>query len=353
MGRGEQARPSPSPWEPWPPSQCSHRDDAFLQDRLDRRFDKGRYQALSVLQRHLDAATPITDLTGVFREALGDESLKVVFPVDAGDPPVRQWVDSDGLSNPTEPLGDEVRRGSRVIARVIYDTARVDRRMADTVFTAAATELDNAARRAELAVRLVEVRQSRSRLVGAQHDERRRIERNLHDGAQQRLLALAMQLQAAVVNGNEQGLRDTAAVAIAEARRAVEDLRELANGLRPSVLTDAGLAAALEDLAEHSSASVTVTVSEQRFDAEIEETAWFIASEALANVHKHDRTSRSPPCVRHDVLELAVIDDGCGGAEANGRGLKGLQDRAEAVGGNLRIRSDERGTRIEARLPCG
>lgn len=327
----------------------------FLQDRLDRRFDRRRYDALAVLQRHLDASTPITDLTGVLREALGDEALDVLFPVEDGNPPQRRWIDADGVANDAPPNGDEVRRGTRVIARVVYDTERIDRRLADTVFAAAATELDNAALRAELAVRLVEVRQSRSRLVGAQHDERRRIERNLHDGAQQRLLALAMQLQAAAMNGNDQRLRDAAAVAIDEARRAVEDLRELANGLRPSVLTDGGLSAAFEELGERSTVPVSVTAPDKRFAPEVEETAWFIACEALANVHKHADASQVHIAATEleGVLLLSVSDNGCGGADPSGQGLMGLQDRAEAIGGTLRIRSDHQGTTIDARLPCG
>ena len=298
----------------------------FLQDRLDRRFDRRRYDALAVLQRHLDATTPITDITGVLREALGDESLNVLFPVEAGNPPQRRWVDADRVASDEPSNGDEVRRGTRVIARVVYDECRIDRRLAGSVFAVAATELDNAALRAELAVRLVEVRQSRSRLVGAQHEERRRIERNLHDGAQQRLLALAMQLQAAAMNGNDERLRDAAAMAIDEARRAVEDLRELANGLRPSVLTDGGLSGALEDLAARSTVPVTITAPEQRFTPEVEETAWFIACEALANVHKHADASRVDITahVSEGTLGLTVSDDGRGGADPSGRGLMGL-----------------------------
>ena len=209
---------------------------------------------------------------------------------------------------------------------MVYDECRIDRRLAGSVFAVAATELDNAALRAELAVRLVEVRQSRSRLVGAQHEERRRIERNLHDGAQQRLLALAMQLQAAAMNGNDERLRDAAAMAIDEARRAVEDLRELANGLRPSVLTDGGLSGALEDLAARSTVPVTITAPEQRFTPEVEETAWFIACEALANVHKHADASRVDITahVSEGTLGLTVSDDGRGGADPSGRGLMGL-----------------------------
>ena len=327
----------------------------WLQDRLDRRFDRRRHDALAVLQRHLDAATPITDVTRVLREALGDDSLNVLFPVEDGNPSQPRWVDAEGVANDEPPNGDEVRRGTRVIARVVYDSDQVERRLANAVFAAAATELDNAALRAELAVRLVEVRQSRSRLVGAQHEERRRIERNLHDGAQQRLLALAMQLQAAAMNGNDERLRDAAAVAIAEARRAVEELRELANGLRPSVLADGGLSAALEDLAARSTVPVTIAASDQRFAPEVEETAWFIACEALANVHKHADASQVDITAQMSggALELTVSDNGRGGADPSGRGLMGLHDRVDAMGGSLRICSEHNGTSIEARIPCG
>ena len=164
-----------------------------------------------------------------------------------------------------------------------------------------------------------------------------------------------MQLQAAAINGNDERLRDAAAMAIGEARRAVEDLRSLANGLRPSALSDGGLSGALEDLAARSTVPVTISVPEERFAPEVEETAWFIACEALANVHKHADASQVNITTRvvDDVLELMVTDDGRGGADPSGRGLMGLRDRVEAMGGALRIRSEPSGTTLEARIPCG
>jgi signal transduction histidine kinase len=223
------------------------------------------------------------------------------------------------------------------------------------VFRRAATELDNAGLRALLAVQLVEVQQSRARLAAGQHEERRRIERNLHDGAQQRLLALALQLQAASVNGSEARLREAVVSAVAEARQAVAELRDLANGLRPAVLTDGGLQGAFAELAERAGFAVTVDAELGPLAPDLEETAWFIVCEAVANAQKHGdaRAVGISAHLRNGVLAVAVSDDGCGGADPDGRGLRGLRDRAEAIGGTLVVRSPRSGgTVIEAALPC-
>ncbi len=147
--------------------------------------------------------------------------------------------------------------------------------------------MENARLRAAITLQLVEVRESRARIVEAQLAERRKIERDLHDGAQQRLLGLAMQLRAVELSGDAERMRATVATAVDEVQAAVRDLRELANGLRPAVLIDGGLAAALDDLAARSPVPVQLETTGERFAPEIEETAWFIACEAVANAVKH------------------------------------------------------------------
>ena len=326
-----------------------------LQDRLDRRFDRRRYTALAVLQRHLDAPLPVADVQAVLREALGDDSLEISYPLGTADADTSQWVTGAGLAATRRAASVDVQRGDRVVARVSYDEHMMSADIATAVLRAAATELDNAGLRAALAVQVLEVQRSRARLAVGQHRERHRIERNLHDGAQQRLLALAMQLQAASVNGSEHRLRDAVDSAIPEVRHAVAELRDLANGLRPTVLTDGGLHGALEDLADRSTFPITVIAEVGALAPDLEETAWFIACEAVANAQKHGNATAIDITVhiQDGVLAIAVHDDGRGGANAEGRGLRGLRDRAEAIGGSLVVRSSpSAGTTIEARLPC-
>jgi len=326
-----------------------------LQDQVDRRFDRRRYGALAVLRRHLDAPEPVADIQAVLREALGDDTLAVSYPLEVSDSGIVHWVTGSGLVAEAAASSMEVLRGDRVVARVAHAGQAVDDVIASAVFRKAATELDNAGLRAVLAVQLVEVQQSRARLAAVQHEERHRIERNLHDGAQQRLLALALQLQAASVNGSEARLRDAVVSGVAEVRQAVAELRDLANGLRPTVLTDGGLRGALEDLADRTELAITMDADLGLLAPDLEETAWFIICEAVANAQKHSRaraieiTAR----VRGGVLLVTVSDDGRGGADPDGRGLRGLRDRAEAIGGSLLVHaSPAGGTTVEASLPC-
>ena len=151
----------------------------------------------------------------------------------------------------------------------------------------AAPELDNAGLRAAVAVQLEQVRASRERIAEAQIDERRRIERDLHDGAQQRLLGTAAQMQAALLNGDPERLRAALELGVCESRNAVAELRALANGLHPAVLEDGGLPTALEDLSSRLPVSVAVSDPEQRYPPLVEATLWFVACEAVANATKH------------------------------------------------------------------
>jgi signal transduction histidine kinase len=185
--------------------------------------------------------------------------------------------------------------------------------------------------------------------------ERRRIERDLHDGAQQRLLGLAMQLRAAELSGDGAQTRAALSTGIDELTDAVRELRELAHGLRPAVLEDGGLAAALDDLAARLPVPAQIAAVKERFRPDIEETAWFIVREAVANAVKH----AAPESVvisasrMNGKLRLVIEDDGAGGADPAGRGLRGIADRAEVAGGSLEVRQrDGRGTVVIAELPC-
>ncbi|MDX1510901.1 MAG: HAMP domain-containing protein [Nitriliruptorales bacterium] len=201
-----------------------------------------------------------------------------------------------------------------------------------------------------------EVRASRARIVAASDAERRRVERNIHDGAQQQLTALALHLELL-----RRDLADPAAVsagleaAIERLRESLEQLRELAQGLHPSILTTDGLAPALQQLAARSPVPVRIRASTERFEEAAEATAWFVASEALANMAKYAHaTEATVELVRSDGhVILEVSDDGVGGASPEaGSGLAGLVDRVEAVGGRLVVDSPAgRGTTIRAELP--
>jgi len=232
--------------------------------------------------------------------------------------------------------------------------------------------------RAELKVQLVEVTASRARIVAAAHAERRRIERDLHDGAQQRLVSIGLALRHAqhqlevaaggvtprsggVEGGPGPGGVEVAAVratldgAVAEAGVAIGELRELARGLPPAQL-DSGLAPACEELARRAPLPVSVRMPDRRFDTGVEAAAYFICCEGLTNAVKLAGATRVELIADHDRerLVVQVVDDGIGGAAPRrGTGLTGLADRVAALGGTFQVRSrPDAGTTLVAELPC-
>jgi signal transduction histidine kinase len=321
-----------------------------MQDAVDRRFSRRRYDALRMLRAHVAAPDPTKTVEQVLRDALRDPDLAVSYWV----PDKHVWVTGAGLPAPLPAHALTVHRGGRQVARVSSVTLEAE--LVDAVLREAEPELDNAGLRAAVALQLEDVRASRQRLATAQLDERRRIERDLHDGAQQRLLALAAQFQAALVNGATERLREALTMGVEQSQTAVRELRELANGLHPSMLADGGLAAALDDLASRHQVQIDVAEPDHRYAPRIEATAWFIACEAVSNAVKHAAADRVRVIVERQGAELLVVveDDGLGGADASGSGLRGLADRAEAVGGHLAVLARQpHGTTIRAVLPCG
>ncbi len=210
----------------------------------------------------------------------------------------------------------------------------------------------------ELRARVEAVQTSRARLVEAADAERRRIERDLHDGAQQRIVTLSLNLglARARLSNDPEGAAGLIDEARAEAGRALAELRELARGIHPAVLTDHGLGAALSGLAARSPVPVeTLEVPSERLPAAVESTAYFVVSEALANVAKYARASRATVRVARgpERLIVEVADDGVGGADPGaGTGLRGLNDRVEALDGRLKVLSPAGGgTLVRAELP--
>lgn len=322
-----------------------------LQDAVDRRFSRRRFDAVTRVRAHVTAPRPGVEVDAVLREALGDSTLVVAYWIA----PRAQWATAAGLA--PGPAGGEdlvVSRHDEPVARLRYDPRKSAADLVTAVAQVALPELVSTGLRSALALELVEVQASRSRIATAQLKERQRIERDLHDGAQQRLLALAMQLNAALLNGDTARLREAARAGVDEAQATVRELRELASGLHPAVLTDGGLAAAVDGLAARLPGTLMTDVPEQRYAPAVEGTAWFIVCEAVTNAMKHAAARHVRVQVeQHDEeLLVQVTDDGSGGADLDGQGLRGLADRAAAVGGRIDVRSDATGTTVRAALPC-
>jgi len=244
----------------------------------------------------------------------------------------------------------------------------LDRELMRSLAVQAALVLRNArlteelkARLAEISEQAEELRASRQRIVTAQDAERRRIERNLHDGAQQRLLTLALSLRRAeqkLTSDSDDEVRQILTRSAEELKAGLTELRELARGIHPAILQEDGLSAAVQSLGERAPLPVTVAYGEVgRLPGSVEATAYFVVSEALTNVARYSGASHAD--VRLDVedgwLTVKVADDGAGGADpANGTGLLGLMDRVSALGGELEVRSTlGAGTEVGARIPCG
>ncbi|WP_189186558.1 sensor histidine kinase [Streptomyces albiflavescens] len=329
--------------------------------RVDRRFYPVRQAALAAVRAlersvHEGRSRP-EELEEVLRDALRAPGLRVGYLLPGGT----EFRDSDGVR---VTAGLEVRaaeHGETGVApaggwgRVI---GVIDGPCPREVATACASLVETVRLRAELAGALGEVEASRSRLLRAGYRERRRLERDLHDGAQSRLVTLGMALRLAQRHLDDgtvdvDGLLDQA---VAELGTAVAELRELAHGLRPSSLDD-GLGPALEALAARAPVRLDWRLAGQALPDEVATTAYFVASEAVTNAVKHAEAESIGVVVREDgdgALRVTVRDDGRGGANPRaGSGLSGLTDRVAALGGRLHITSGVgAGTTVEAVLPC-
>ncbi len=323
-----------------------------LQDQVDRRFDRRRYEARRLVREHLADDRPSRTLEATLAAALHDPTLDVAYWLRGQ----QRWSTADGFTASLQPGDIELHRGGERVARLRFRDRQVDSQLARDLATVAVAELDNIRLRAELSAQLEEVRESRARIVIAQAAERHRIERNLHDGAQQRLLALALHLRAGQLRTDHGTRSDLLDHAVDQLGVAVRDLRELANGLHPTVLADAGLAGALDDLAGRTPRTVRIDVATTRLPPHIEEALWYVACEAVANAvkHSHSDNIRIELHVDDSTATLICVDDGVGSADPNGHGLRGIADRTEAVGGRVKITSPAGGgTIIEAVAPCG
>ena len=254
-----------------------------------------------------------------------------------------------------------IERGGQPVAVLIHDPALQDNaELVDSVCAAAGLTLENERLQAELRARLTELQASRARLVEATEAERRRIERDLHDGTQQRLVSIAMSLgllELKMPMGAAQ-----ARPIVREAREsltaALAELRELTHGIHPTILTERGLPTALEELCQRAALPAHLQLDlDQRLPDRVESAAYFVVSEALTNAAKHSHASevRVKAARAGELLIVEVADDGIGGATVGGgTGLRGLTDRVEALGGTLTVTSPlGQGTMLHAELPCG
>jgi signal transduction histidine kinase len=328
---------------------------AFLTGLLRSRLARG---GLVELLRGMRAMHP-ADLRSALARALGDPALVIAYPV----PGSSAFVDAEDRSV-AMPLDDDrsvapVIRDGEVVAALIYDRSLdEDPELVEAVGGAAAIALENQQLLAEAEIRLAEVRASRERVISAGDAERRRIERNLHDGAQQRLVTLALQLSLIErrIRDDPSGAERLVTSARDELAQSLEELRELARGIHPAAL-DQGLDVALEALARRSEVPTTVFYEPgSALPEPVSFAAYFVASEALANVVKHARASAVAVSLQRTETGavIEITDDGVGGADpASGSGLRGLADRVEALNGSLRVSSPPgAGTVITAELPC-
>lgn len=300
-------------------------------------------------------------LRDMLAQTLGDPSLQLAYWV----PEIGSYVDAAGRAVvlPAEGSGQAVavlERQGEPVGVLVHDAAlREEPRLVEAVAAATGLALQNERLQATLRAQLEEIRASRARIVEAGDAERRRIERDLHDGAQQRLVGISLALRMAtsrLPSGLPPEVSEFLAQATEELNRALKELRELAHGIHPSILTEEGLGPALESLAERATLPVILQdVPRTRLALEVETAAYFAVCEALANIAKHAGAARATVAASQidDRLVVEVCDDGVGGADpARGTGLRGLADRVAALDGWVRVDSPQgMGTTIHAEIP--
>jgi signal transduction histidine kinase len=295
----------------------------------------------------------------VLDEALEGTSLELAYLYPGGE-----WVDAHGHPVEIPPEGPDrvvtpVEQDGERVAVIVHDPSLEDQReLVQAVAATAQLAFENERLGTELSAKIEELSASRTRIVESGDAARRRLERDLHDGAQQRLVSLALSLRIlrSRIDGNPEAVRELES-ARSELDQALEELRKLARGIHPSVLSDRGLDAALEGLAHRAPLPVELdSAAGDRLPERVESAAYFVVSEALTNVTKYARASHASVNVSREDgrILVEVSDDGVGGADpATGTGLRGLVDRVSALGGSLAVDSQpERGTTVRAEIPC-
>jgi signal transduction histidine kinase len=325
---------------------------------------RSRLAKSSVADLVMELGDPVvrSAIRDLIARALRDPSVELLYPV----PDSNRFVDADGregrlpdASSPDRAV-TRLESGGRLLAVLVHDPAIAEQpELVRSVAAAARLAIENERLAAEVRAQLDEVRASRARIVAAGDEQRRRIERDLHDGAQQRLVTLALRLQTArtQLNGSDPVLANALDEASHEMELALAELRQLARGLHPNILAAEGLRAAIEMLADRSPVPTAVVAPDTRFPPAVESSAYFVVAEGLTNMMKYARATHARVSVteHHNILTVEVADDGGGGADPDrGSGLRGLEDRVAAIGGRLTVTSEPgRGTTVRADIPCG
>jgi signal transduction histidine kinase len=330
---------------------------AFLFGLLDARLARS---AVADLMVELRGSPPPGDLRDALARALGDPSLELAYWL----PQFNSWVDLGGRAIDPPRAHDTravtvIERDGRTVAALVHDRSLGDEpQLLDAVSAAAGIALENGRLHAELEARLEELKGSRGRVIEAGQRERARLEHNLHDGAQQRLVALSLELGLLEKRvGDDRDSMERIGHARRQLATSLDELRALARGLHPAVVSGHGLAVALEELAADAPVPVALDVRlDERLPEPIEVAAYYLVSESLANIGKHAQAGSATIAVaRADgQLIVEVTDDGVGGADTEaGSGLRGLADRVEALDGRLRVWTPRgAGTRVRAEIPC-
>ena len=332
---------------------------AFLVGLLRSRLARS---AVGDLVIELGETPPPGRMRDMLARTLRDPSLRLAYWI----PEMSAYVDAAGspVTLPGEGTGQAVtmlEHEGQPVGVLVHDVAlREEPRLVEAVAAATGLALQNERLQAALRAQLEEIRASRARIVEAGDAERRRIERDLHDGAQQRLVGISLALRMATA-GLARGMGPEVDKALSQASeeltRALAELRELARGIHPAILTEEGLGPALETLAERATIPVLLkAVPSARLPSQVEAAAYFVVSEALANIAKYAQaTSATVSAAQVDGrLVVEVSDNGIGGADpARGTGLRGLTDRVAALDGSVRIQSPRgEGTTVRAEIPC-
>jgi signal transduction histidine kinase len=318
---------------------------------------RGRWTQSTVTGLVVDlGGAPGASLRDRLAHALGDPTVVIGYRVP-GRP---GYVDDDGrpVVLPAPGSGREVTYvgGDEPVAVLVHDAGGIDDpALLGPVAAATRIAVSNVQLQSQIQERLEELKRSRRRIVEAGDAQRRRLERQLRDGAQARLEAVASMLQHTPRPDANADFESMLAETLADLANARDELGEFARGVHPSVLSEGGLDAALADLAEHTTVPVELSPCGERFEPAVEAAAYFVCAEAVTNIGKYAEASHAAIAAirRDDRLHVSVADDGIGGADVDaGSGLRGLRDRVEALGGTLSVESPAgAGTRIVASLP--
>lgn len=320
----------------------------ILASLLQTRLSQAR---VADMMRTMEPAPAPEDLESYLQEALASPEARLVF---------RREESGDHVGVDGKPLGDATLEGRSLTdldehAAIVHDP-ELDNDLVVSAGKAAWLAINNVRLQAELRAQLLEVQESRRRLVRATDDARRKVERDLHDGAQQRLVALSASLRKALDRNSSDAsaVDDLLAIAAEEADVAIEELRDLARGVHPAILTQAGIGPAVSSLVDRAPIPVSMKIDSKRFSPETEATAYFVISEALSNSFKHSAADHVTVEVSRQGEELRVVieDDGVGGAHPEGSGIRGLVDRVGALGGRLEAGpGGSGGSRVTAWIP--